>query len=59
METELLSGARRLSCQTLDGGGMAALQAADAFRLFTGRDADVKRMRRRFDEIGDLTRADV
>ena len=32
LETELLRRARALGCRTLDGGGMAVLQAASAFR---------------------------
>jgi shikimate dehydrogenase len=40
IETELLSAARARGCQVLDGGGMAVFQAADAFRLFTGRTHD-------------------
>ncbi|MFJ8463835.1 shikimate dehydrogenase [Streptomyces swartbergensis] len=44
LETELLRTARGLGCATLDGGGMAAFQAADAFRLFTGRAPDAARM---------------
>lgn len=44
LETELLRTARALGCATLDGGGMAAFQAADAFRLFTGREPDSARM---------------
>ncbi|MFD0311323.1 shikimate dehydrogenase [Streptomyces sp. NPDC127119] len=44
LETELLRVARGVGCAVLDGGGMAAFQAADAFRLFTGRDADASRM---------------
>ncbi|MEV5882190.1 shikimate dehydrogenase [Streptomyces sp. NPDC052020] len=40
LETELLRTARALGCAVLDGGGMAAFQAADAFRLFTGREPD-------------------
>ncbi|MEU6802030.1 shikimate dehydrogenase [Streptomyces neyagawaensis] len=44
LETELLRTARTLGCATLDGGGMAVFQAADAFRLFTGREADATRM---------------
>ncbi|MEU6914119.1 shikimate dehydrogenase [Streptomyces olindensis] len=50
LETELLRTARALGCATLDGGGMAAFQAADAFRLFTGREPDAPRM------LADLTR---
>jgi shikimate dehydrogenase len=49
LETELLRTARAAGCATLDGGGMAAFQAADAFRLFTGREPDAARM------LADLT----
>jgi shikimate dehydrogenase len=49
LETELLRTARALGCATLDGGGMAAFQAADAFRLFTGREPDAARI------LADLT----
>ncbi|MEU0386730.1 shikimate dehydrogenase [Streptomyces chartreusis] len=49
LETELLRTARALGCATLDGGGMAAFQAAAAFRLFTGREPDAARM------LADLT----
>jgi shikimate dehydrogenase len=48
METELLREARRVGCRTLDGGGMAVFQAAEAFRLFTGIAPDVLRMLRHF-----------
>ncbi|MEH0574195.1 MULTISPECIES: shikimate dehydrogenase [Streptomyces] len=44
LETELLRTAAALGCATLDGGGMAVFQAADAFRLFTGREPDSARM---------------
>ncbi|MGY1496245.1 shikimate dehydrogenase [Streptomyces sp. QTS52] len=44
LETELLRTAREMGCATLDGGGMAVFQAADAFRLFTGREPDTARM---------------
>lgn len=44
LETELLRTARALGCAVLDGGGMAAFQAVDAFRLFTGREPDGARM---------------
>ncbi|MEV7862101.1 shikimate dehydrogenase [Streptomyces hirsutus] len=44
LETDLLRAARVAGCATLDGGGMAAFQAADAFRLFTGREPDSARM---------------
>jgi shikimate dehydrogenase len=48
LETELLRAARALGCRTLDGGGMAVFQAAGAFALFTGREADAARMLRHF-----------
>ncbi|MFF7985847.1 shikimate dehydrogenase [Streptomyces sp. NPDC007901] len=44
LETELVRTARALGCAVLDGGGMAVFQAADAFRLFTGREPDAVRM---------------
>ena len=44
LETELLRTARELGCRTLDGGGMAVFQAAEAFRLFTGVAPDEQRM---------------
>ncbi|GAA3504781.1 shikimate dehydrogenase [Streptomyces prasinosporus] len=49
LETDLLRAARAAGCAVLDGGGMAAFQAADAFRLFTGREPDAARM------LADLT----
>lgn len=54
LETELLRTARELGCATLDGGGMAVFQAADAFRLFTGREPDSARM---LADIGELAGA--
>jgi shikimate dehydrogenase len=48
IETALLRAARAIGCRTLDGGGMAVFQAAEAFRLFTGIAPDVERMRRCF-----------
>jgi shikimate dehydrogenase len=44
LETELLREARSRGCRSMDGGGMAVFQAVDAFRLFSGRDADAERM---------------
>ncbi|MFJ8940208.1 shikimate dehydrogenase [Streptomyces sp. NPDC102365] len=44
LETELLRVAREVGCAVLDGGGMAVFQAADAFQLVTGREADASRM---------------
>lgn len=54
LETELLREARRIGCRTLDGGGMAAFQAADAFRLFTGLEPHTDRM---LDDLADLVAA--
>lgn len=51
LETELLRTARALGCRTLDGGGMAVFQAADAFRLFTGREPHTDRMLDDFAEL--------
>ncbi len=52
LETPLLEAARAKSCRVLDGGGMAVHQAADAFRLFTGRAPDIARMRATFAAMG-------
>lgn len=51
LETELLREARRIGCRTMDGGGMAVLQAAEAFERFTGTPADAARMARHFREM--------
>jgi len=48
LETKLLREARARGCRTMDGGDMAVFQAAEAFRLFSGREADVERMLRHF-----------
>ncbi|MFD6289613.1 shikimate dehydrogenase [Streptomyces sp. NPDC060205] len=53
LETELLRVARDMGCAVLDGGGMAVFQAADAFRLFTGREADASRMLADISELAD------
>jgi shikimate dehydrogenase len=53
LETELLRAARELGCRTLDGGGMAVFQAADAFALFTGVAPDRERMLRHFAQLVD------
>jgi len=53
LETELLRAAKRRGCRTLDGGGMAVFQAAEAFRLFTSIQPDAERMRRHFISLGD------
>lgn len=49
--TELLSGAAARGCRTLNGSGMAVHQAADAFELFTGRQAHRDAMLRDFDQM--------
>ena len=51
LDTELLRAARALGCRTLDGGGMVVFQAAEAMRLFTGREPDAERMYRHFLEL--------
>lgn len=48
LHTELLRSAHERGCRTLDGGGMAVFQAADAFELFTGLKPDRERMLRHF-----------
>jgi shikimate dehydrogenase len=54
LETQLLATARNLGCRTLDGGMMAVLQAAAAFRLFTGVEPEVERMLTQFyDSVPD------
>ncbi len=52
LETELLRLARALGCRTVHGGGMAVFQAADAFRLFSGREPDAARMLAHFARLG-------
>ena len=51
IETELVRRARAKGCEVLDGGRMAVGQAADAFRIFTGLEADADRMRAHFLEL--------
>jgi shikimate dehydrogenase len=48
LETELIKLARAKGARVLGGSGMVIHQAVAAFRLFTGLDADVDRMRRVF-----------
>ncbi|MCR6483882.1 shikimate dehydrogenase [Amycolatopsis sp. OK19-0408] len=58
LETPLLADARALGCRVLHGGGMVVLQAAEAFRLFTGVEPDAGRMLRHFDTLeGEGARA--
>ena len=51
METGLLRTAKQIGCRTLDGGGMAVFQAAEAFRLFTGIAPNAERMLQHFDSM--------
>jgi shikimate dehydrogenase len=51
LDTPLLQRARERGCRTLDGGGMAVLQAAGSFQLFTGVEPDRERMLRHFAEL--------
>lgn len=51
LHTELIERARELGCRVVPGGGMAVFQAVDAFRHFTGREPDVERMTRYFEEL--------
>jgi shikimate dehydrogenase len=51
LATALVEVARARGCRVLDGGRMAVFQAADAFRLFTGRTPDADRMLRFFDTL--------
>lgn len=48
LETGLLVAARRAGCRVMDGGHMNVGQAADGFRLFTGREPDTARMEASF-----------
>ncbi|MFF3580562.1 shikimate dehydrogenase [Streptomyces mirabilis] len=59
LETELLRTARAVGCATVDGGGMAVFQAADAFRLFTGREPDAVRMLADIAELAGVPGAGV
>lgn len=52
LQTELLRAAQRAGCRVMDGGHMNVGQALDAFRLFTGREADVARMDAHFRSLG-------
>lgn len=50
LETKLIEGARAMGCRVMGGAGMCVHQAAESFRLFTGRAADTSRMQRVFVE---------
>lgn len=51
LQTELLRQASALGCRVMSGAGMAVFQAAEAFRLFSGRTADAGRMLAHFAEL--------
>lgn len=51
LETELLATARAKGCAVLPGSGMALYQAVRAFKLFTGCEPDVDRMREAFESF--------
>lgn len=51
METKLLADARAIGCRVLPGGGMAAEQAAESFRIFTGVEPDVDYVYSAFDQL--------
>jgi shikimate dehydrogenase len=53
LETALLKHARAQGCPTLDGRGMAAFQAADAFAIMTSFEADRDRILASFDAFAD------
>lgn len=55
LDTALLRAARAAGCRTVDGGRMAVHQAAEAFRLFTGRTPDPARM---LAHLGELVAAE-
>ncbi len=53
LETELLVQAKHRGCKTLNGGGMAINQAAEAFEIFTGLNANRTRMEKSFVDFVD------
>lgn len=50
LETEFLQAARARGARGMGGAGMCVHQAAEAFRLFSGRTADLARLQRVFEE---------
>jgi shikimate dehydrogenase len=60
LETELLRIARAMGCRTMTGAGMAIHQAAQAFQIITGQQADADRMAAEFDRLTapDMVSAD-
>jgi shikimate dehydrogenase len=59
LETALLREARRRGCATLDGSGMVVYQAAAAFEIFTGAEADRGRMLESFVEFVSNANAEL
>jgi shikimate dehydrogenase len=57
LRTELLRQAATHGCRTLEGGGMAVFQAAEALRLFTGQMPNPERMLRKFQYAVEAERA--
>jgi shikimate dehydrogenase len=57
LETQLLKAAAQKGCPTLNGGGMAVMQAAHAFALFTGVQPDSARMLSDFAQATDRSAA--
>ena len=51
LNTELLTAARQRGCRTIDGSGMAVIQAALSFALFTGIEPARERMFRQFEAL--------
>ena len=51
LETELVHRARAVGCRVMTGGAMAVHQHAAAFRLLTGRPADIRRMQEHFESL--------
>lgn len=48
IETAFIKAAAAKGARVLTGGGMCVHQAAEAFRLFVGREPDIERMHRTF-----------
>jgi quinate/shikimate dehydrogenase (NAD+) len=59
LETDLVKGARAKGCKVMGGAGMCVHQAAETFRLFTGRTANLERMRRIFAEAAAIRDRDL
>ncbi|OLF18567.1 shikimate dehydrogenase [Actinophytocola xanthii] len=59
LETDLLRTARARGCRVLDGGRMAVFQAAETFRIITGREPDPDRMLRHFADLAPNGDAEV